>query len=86
MGSKCLDLDVGHMCMKCSCQKTCLVSHWNLFWDFFGIFYIFGIKQKYSYKIMYECEKSLLTSELSYIGPLNFLHLSLFHVNIICKK
>jgi hypothetical protein len=27
MGSKCLALNVGHMCMKYSCQKTCLVSH-----------------------------------------------------------
>jgi hypothetical protein len=53
---------------------------------FFEIFYILGIKPKYSYKIMYKCEKSPLTHELSYIGPLNFLHLSLFHVNIICKN
>jgi len=29
MGSKCLAIDVGHMCMKYSCQKTCLVVHWN---------------------------------------------------------
>jgi hypothetical protein len=27
MSSKCLALDVGHMCMKQSCQKTCLVFH-----------------------------------------------------------
>ncbi len=86
MGSKCLDLDVGHMCMKCSCQKNMFGWPLKLILGFFGIFYIFGIKQKYSYKIMYECEKSLLTSELSYIGPLNFLHLNLFHVNITCKK
>jgi len=52
----------------------------------FGIFYIFGIKQKYSYTIMYECEKSPLTHELSYIKLFNFSHLSLFHVNVICKK
>jgi len=52
----------------------------------FGIFYIFGIKQKYSYTIMYECEKSPLTHELSYIRLFNFSHLSLFHVNVICKK
>jgi hypothetical protein len=52
----------------------------------FGIFYIFGIKLKYSYTIMYDCEKLPLTHELSYIGLLNFPHLILFHVNVICKK
>jgi hypothetical protein len=55
----------------------------------FGIFkkfYISGIKQKYSYIIMYDCEKSRLTQELSYIGLFNFSHLSLFHINVICKK
>ncbi len=57
----------------------------KLILGFLGIFYIFGIKPKYSYKIMYKCEESPLPHE-SYIGPLNFLHLSLFHVNIICKK
>ncbi len=35
---------------------------------------------------MYECEKSPLTHELSYIGQFNFYHLSLFHVNVMCKK
>jgi hypothetical protein len=35
---------------------------------------------------MYDCEKSLLTHELPYIGLFNFSHLSLFHVNVICKK
>jgi hypothetical protein len=39
---------------------------------FFGIFYIPGIKPKYSYTIMYECEKSTLTHELSYIGLFDF--------------
>ncbi len=53
---------------------------------FFGIFGIYGIKQKYSDTIMYECEKSSLTHELSYIGLFNFSHLSLFHVNVMCKK
>jgi len=41
-----------------------------------GFFRIFGIKQKYSYTIMYECEKSPLTYELFYIGLFNFCHLS----------
>jgi hypothetical protein len=52
----------------------------------FGIFFISNIKPKYSYTIMYECEKSPLTHELSYIGLFKFSHLSLFHVNIICKN
>jgi hypothetical protein len=35
---------------------------------------------------MYECEKSPLTHELSYIGWFNFSYLNLFHVNVMCKK
>jgi hypothetical protein len=53
---------------------------------FFGIFYIYGIKLKYSYTIMYDCEKSPSTHELFYIESFNFSHLSLFHINVICKK
>jgi hypothetical protein len=41
---------------------------------FYGIICIFGIKPKYSYIIMYECEKSPLTHELSY------LHYSIFFI------
>jgi hypothetical protein len=73
MGSKCLAIDVGHMCMKYSCQKTCLVVHWNYFWDLLH----FGIKQKYSYTIMYEW-KSPLTHELFYTGLFNFPHLKVY--------
>jgi len=35
---------------------------------------------------MYDYEKSPLTRELSYIGLFKFSHISLFHVNVICKK
>jgi hypothetical protein len=35
---------------------------------------------------MYECEKSPLAHELSYIGLFNFSHFILFHVNVICEK
>jgi hypothetical protein len=52
----------------------------------FGNFYIFCIILKYSYTIMYDCEKSPLTNKLSYIGLFKFSHLSLFHVNAIYKK
>jgi hypothetical protein len=58
----------------------------KLILGFSRIFYIYGIKLKYSYTIMYDCEKSPLTHELSYIGLLNFFHLNLFHVSVICKK
>jgi hypothetical protein len=58
----------------------------KLILGFYRSLYIFGIKLKYSYTIMYECEKSSLTHELFYIGLFKFSHLSLFHVNIICKK
>jgi hypothetical protein len=53
---------------------------------FSGVFYISSIQLKYSYTIIYDCEKSPLTHELSYIGLFNFSQLSLFHVNVICKK
>jgi hypothetical protein len=62
---------------------SCLLK---LILGFFTIFCIFGIKLKYSYTIMYDCQKSTLTHELSYIGLFNFFRLSLFHVNVICKK
>ncbi len=52
----------------------------------FGIFCIYGIKLKYSYTIVYDCEKTPLIHELSYIGIFKRIHLSLFHVNVICKK
>jgi hypothetical protein len=40
----------------------------KLILGFLKILCIFGIKLKYSYTIMYDCEKSPLTHELSYIG------------------
>jgi hypothetical protein len=58
----------------------------TLILEFSGFFYVSSFKQKYSYTIMYECENSPLTHELSYIGLFKFSHLSLFHVNVICKK
>jgi len=58
----------------------------KLILGFSGISFIFGVKPKYSYTITYECEKSSLTHELSYIGLINSSHLSLFHANVMCKK
>jgi len=58
----------------------------KLILGFFEFFFIYGIELKYSYTIIYDCEKSPITHELSYIGLFNFSHLSLFHVNVICKK
>jgi hypothetical protein len=66
--------------------KTMFGCPLKLILGFLGIFYIYGIKPKYSYTIMYECEKSPSTHELSYIGLFNFSHLDFFHVNVICKK
>jgi hypothetical protein len=66
--------------------KNMFGSPLKLILGFFRIFYIFGIKLKYSYTIMYDYEKSPFTHELSYIKLFNFSHLSLFHVNVICKK
>jgi hypothetical protein len=53
---------------------------------FSRIFCIFGIKLKYPYTIMYECEKSPLIHELSYIGLFNFSHLNLLHEESSFKK
>jgi hypothetical protein len=82
MGSKCSTLDVSITCARNNLAKKHV---WLSIETHFGIFYISSIKQKYSYTIMYECEKSPLTHELSYIGLFNFSHLSLFHENVICK-
>jgi hypothetical protein len=42
----------------------------KLILGFFGILYVFNIKPNYSYTTMYECEKSSLTHELSYMFSL----------------
>jgi hypothetical protein len=39
---------------------------------YFGIFYVFGINPKYSYTIMYECEKSSLRHELIVYWTIQF--------------
>jgi len=43
-------------------------------------------KPKYWCPIMYTCEKSPLSHELSYIGLFISFHLIFFCANIICKK
>jgi hypothetical protein len=58
----------------------------ELILGFSKIFCVFDIKPKYSYTIMYECDKSPLTHELSYIGLFSFSHVNLFHVYAICKN
>jgi hypothetical protein len=65
MGSKCLTLDVGHMWRNKHVKKHVWLK---FILGFYNIFYISSIKLKYSYTIMYDCEKSPLTHELSYIG------------------
>ncbi len=50
-------------------QVTCVGNNlakkhvWLFIETHFGILYIYNIKPKYSYTIMYECEKSLITHE-----------------------
>jgi len=61
---------------------TCLVDFLNSIWFFYSITY----KSKYSCTIMYTCEKSPPPHELFYLEIFKISYLSLFHVNIICKK
>ncbi len=49
-------------------------------------FFAFMTLNKNTHTHMYECEKSPLMHELSYVGLFSFSHFSLFHVNFICKK
>jgi hypothetical protein len=74
--------------MQVACAKNNIAKKhvWLSIETHFGIFYIFGIIPKYSYTIMSEWEKSPLTHELSYIGLFKFSHLSLFRVNVVCKR
>jgi hypothetical protein len=66
--------------------KTIFGCLLKLILEFLGILCVLKIKPKYSYTIMYECEKSTLTHQLFYIGLFNLSQLSLFHINGICKK
>ncbi len=58
----------------------------ELILGFSKIFCVYGVKPKYSYTIMYECEIPPLTHELSYVGLFSFFHINVFHVYVICKK
>ncbi len=71
MGSKFLALDARHV-QEIILPKNMFAYPLKFILGFLGIFYVFGIKQKYSYTIMYECEKSPLTHELFYIGIFNY--------------
>jgi len=61
MDSKYLALGVGHYVGNNLAKKHV----WLSIEIQFGNFYIFGYKPKYSYQIMYECENSPLSHELS---------------------
>ncbi len=74
------------MQVTCEGNKHAKKHVWLSIEIHFGFIYISSIKLKYSYTIMYDCEKSPLTHELFYIRLFNFSHLSLFHVNVICKN
>jgi len=74
------------MHVTCEGNKHAKKHVWLSIETHFGIFCIYGIKLKYSYTIVYDSENSPQTHELSYIGLFKFSHLSLFYVNVICKK
>ncbi len=67
-------------------QKINMLNVWLSIEIHFGVFFISSNKRKDSYTNMYDCEKSPITHELSYIGLFKFSHLSLFHVSVICKR
>jgi len=53
----------------------------KLILGFFGLFYVFGIKPKYSHTIMYECQKSPLTQCYHFYLDLFLFKLKIWHVN-----
>jgi len=60
------------MQVTCAGNKHAKKHVWLSIETHFGVFYISNIKLKYLYAIMYDCEKSSLTHELSYIGLFNY--------------
>ncbi len=72
MGSNCLPFKCKSHVQEITLPKNMFGCPLKLILGFFGIFHVFGIKPKYSYTIMYECEKSPLTHELSYIELVSF--------------
>ncbi len=83
LGSKCLSWGVGHMCKKKSCQKTCLVVHWNSFLKFLGISAFLPINQNIHTQL---CMNVKTHHHHMKIGLFKFSHLNLFQVNVICKN
>ncbi len=57
--------------------------HFGILWN---VFAFLALNLKYSYTIMYDCEKSPLTHELFYIGFFKKIHSNLFNVNGIFKE
>jgi hypothetical protein len=49
-------------------------------------FFIFVYKPKYRYTIMYACDKSQTSHELSKIGLFNSFHLNFFLIKYYLKK
>jgi len=80
-GSKCLVWGACHMCKKKSCQKTCLVVHWNSFLNFLRIYVFRAINQN--------IHTQLCMNVKTHHHHMNYFkldYLNLFQVNVICKK
>jgi hypothetical protein len=86
MGSKCLAWSVGHMCKKKSCQKTCLVVHWNSFLQYLRIFSFLVINKNIHTQLCINVKTHHHHMNYLTFGLFNFSYLNLFQVNVICKK
>jgi hypothetical protein len=53
---------------------------------FLKVFCIYGMKLKYSYTMMYDCEKQPLTHELSYIGLFKISHPNYYLSKVALKS
>ncbi len=72
--------------MQVTCARNKLIKKMfsyalKLILGFFGLFYVFGIKPKYSHTIMYECQKSPLTQCYHFYLDLLLFKLKIWHVN-----
>jgi hypothetical protein len=71
---------------RCRSHVQEITMQKNMFSWYFGIFCVYACKRKYLCTIMYTCEKSPSSHELSYVGLFKFSYLSLFHVNLFVKS
>jgi hypothetical protein len=70
---QCLPWGASHMCKKKSCQKTCLVVHWNFFLEFLGIFVFLVINKNIHTKLCmnvktHHCHMNYLNWTIQYLS------------------